>query len=392
MVYIIQNIKKAYYLFLFLVIISVCYLIYTYVIYPIINPFDTAQKVVGGVVGKVGEVVSKTTEEIAKNLIDGTGPTSSLTKVALDGSTSFKDYLENKAFGPEFQNALTGGGRILKEGDECTPDIYNFGQPKGIFQSGRCIWNGVCGTGTTKNNNECVSNDYGKECTLGGSPGMLQKYDKTRSCVDTGDCKPNFDKINNVCIYKDKCTICRESDGLIFKYNRYGKCPTTGFLFDADIDPDCPTEFAPPTKQEDCQQNFNFVNGKCIYKNKDNVCTTTDGYIGKYGEFGECIKNNDNQCATGYGLVNGKCISINVGNTCSLANNNTGIIVDYGNGPFCVEDKCITRPNEYEKVNNTCLYKNRNKPCEADFFGSKVPGTYSNDGDCFRNAGGIIGV
>ena len=67
----------------------------------------------GGVVGKVGEVVSKTSEEIAKNLIDGTGPTSSLTKVALDGSTSYKDYLENKAFGPEFENALTGGGRIL---------------------------------------------------------------------------------------------------------------------------------------------------------------------------------------------------------------------------------------------------------------------------------------
>ena len=71
---------------------------------------------------------------------------------------------------------------------------------------------------------------------------------------------------------------------------------------------------------------------------------------------------------------------------------NQNHVVDYGYGVVvCVEDKCKNRPIEYETVNNECLYKNRNKPCEADLFGSKVPGTYTNDGDCVRG-GGIIGV
>lgn len=380
---------ELYYLVVLILIIIGCFLLYTYVIYPLMHPLDGLKK--------VGEEIEKVMENTAQDFIEGKGPASALVPLALDGSTSYKDYLENKAFGPEFKNALTGGGRILKEGDKCS--VGEYGKKEGTIQNGICVWNDICNEGTTKKNDKCISNDYDKECVtetrmFGESPGILQKYSETGVCINTDECKTNFEKINNVCFYKDKCKICRtDESGIIYKYNKYGICPSNALLTNPDIESECPPEFPGPKSQKDCQQNFNFVPGnppKCIYKNKDNVCTTTDGYIGKYGEFGECIKNNNNQCATGYGLVDGKCISTNIGNKCSFGNN-PGIIVDYGYGPICVEDKCITKPNEYEKVNNKCLYKNRNKPCEADFFGSKVPGTYSNDGECFKNAG-IIGV
>jgi hypothetical protein len=389
---------ELYYLVVLILILIGCFLLYTYVIYPLMHPLDS--------LNKIGDKVDKVISNAAQNILDGTGPTSGLTQLALGGSTSYKDYLETKAFGPDFQNALNGTGKILKEGDICTVEnntTTNYGKLRGTIQGGKCVWNGICMSDTRKENDKCISNDYGKECTqlfMGDSPGKLQKYSETGICVDTGDCKPNFEKINNVCLYKDKCKICRtDESGIIYKYNRYGKCPTTALFGDPDIETECLPEFPGPKSQKDCSYQFTFVSGnpsKCIFTDKNKSCKTIDNFKGTFSELGDCIKNSDNQCfSTDYNLVNGQCILKPQG--CSFTDatgklNPNGKNVDIYGMIVCVEDKCKTRPNEYETVNKECLYKNRNKPCEADLFGSKVPGTYSNDGECFRNGGGIIGV
>jgi len=374
---------EIYYLLVLILIIIGCYFLYTYVIYPLMHPLDSLKK--------VGEEVEKALENTAQDFIEGKGPGSALVPLVLDGSTSYKDYLETKAFGPDVQDAMRGI-TTKKEGDGCT--IGEYGKREGIIQNGKCIWNGICNEGTTKNNDKCISNDYNKECA-GFIPGLLYKYSENGSCLESNDCQSNFEKINNVCIYKDKCKICRTDElGIIYKYNKYGKCPTNAMLINPDIEPECPPEFPGPKSQVDCQPNFNFVSGnpsKCIYKNKDQVCTTTlSNFIGKYDEFGDCIKNSNNQCAKDYNLVDGKCVSMKIGNPC-LFGNVPGKIVDYGFGAMCVEDQCKSRPNEYETVNNECLYKNRNKPCEVDIYGVKLPGIYTNDGYC-NTTTGLIGV
>ena len=398
---------ELYYSSQILLILIGCYLLYTYVIYPLLHPLDGLKK--------VGEEIEKVLENTAQDFIEGKGPASALVPLALDGSTSYKDYLETKAFGPDFQDAMRGTSTI-KEGDKCTVGD-EYGKKEGTIQNGDCVWNGICNEGTIKKNDRCISNDYGKECVsetrmFGESPGILQKYSETGLCTNTDECKTNFEKINNVCLYKDKCKICRtDESGIIYKYNKYGICPTNAMLTNPEIEPECPPEFPGPKSQKDCgyyydissgtNKQFTFVSGnpsKCIFTDKGKVCKTSDNFKGTYGEFGDCIKNSDNQCfSIDYNLVNSKCVPNIVGKSCSFTDatgklNPNGKNVDYGYGlVLCVEDKCKNRPNEYETVNNQCLYKNRNKPCEVDLFGSKVPGTYTNDGDCVRG-GGIIGV
>lgn len=297
-----------------------------------------------------------------------------------DCGKSFKDKLQDSFF--NLNQQLNSGAVVKKEPDG--KDCSSSDNPGGIYiyNDGICTWTRKCRKGFTKTNEKCIFDDRGNKCQFYG---YNAKFDEIGRCMTTGGCIDNYELKDDKCYHKDKGKLCyiNGTANIDFNFSNIGTINSEGVCDNYNFYSSQPC-FA--DNKFNTNLDYENRNNICVYKDtgKDCVVPFSNGIKGLYDSGGQCIAKVPKACDSSEKKIdpnnNNACI-YDPPKTCNFRNTNDGLLI----GNICMQNKCVTNPNDYSYSNGSCKFNKSGADCKIELSylpGVYADGKYDNDGNC----------